>query len=156
MKVAGRRRHGSDAVVAQTVTGLGHRLGLDVIAEGVETEAQRNFLQRHDCDLFQGYPISRPLPLARFESLLSRPMQPAWDPRPEQRGPGDIVGRAGHPGAKRWTSFAQREARHGGPDASWRKGAAHTTRPLGAATRVDRKTNVPARTLAPLPPRAPR
>lgn len=67
----------SDAVVAQTIISLGHRLGLEVTTEGVETEAQRPFLQMHDCDAFQEYLISQPVPPREFESLLDRQLQPA-------------------------------------------------------------------------------
>lgn len=55
----------------QAIIGLGRTLRLTVIAEGVEDEAQRDFLTRHGCPAFQGYLFSRPLPLADFERLLS-------------------------------------------------------------------------------------
>ena len=42
---------------------------MEVIAEGVETEAQRNFLEQHDCQICQGYLFSKPLPIDQFESL---------------------------------------------------------------------------------------
>jgi EAL domain-containing protein (putative c-di-GMP-specific phosphodiesterase class I) len=45
-------------------------MGLSVIAEGVETEAQREFLARLGCHSFQGYLFSRPLPLEKFWHLL--------------------------------------------------------------------------------------
>lgn len=48
---------------------LGHRLGLEVVAEGVETAGQQEFLAEHGCDLAQGYLIQKPLPpdACRFE-----------------------------------------------------------------------------------------
>ena len=52
----------SDAVIARTIIALGHSLGLAVIAEGVETSRQRDFLQGFGCDAFQGYFYGRPLP----------------------------------------------------------------------------------------------
>lgn len=60
-----------DATVAQTIIAMGHGLGLQVIAEGVETEAQRSFLMEHGCDAFQGYLFGRPMPPAQFEALLA-------------------------------------------------------------------------------------
>lgn len=57
----------NDAVIAQTIILMARSLGLSVIAEGVETEAQREFLARHQCYVYQGYLFSRPLPLAEFE-----------------------------------------------------------------------------------------
>lgn len=60
----------TDAMVAQTIIGMGRGLGLEVMAEGVETEAQRRFLAQHGCDAFQGFLIARPLPAAEFSALL--------------------------------------------------------------------------------------
>ena len=53
----------NDAAIAQTVLALGQSLGLTVVAEGVETEGQRNFLLHHGCKVFQGYLFGRPVPL---------------------------------------------------------------------------------------------
>jgi EAL domain-containing protein (putative c-di-GMP-specific phosphodiesterase class I) len=58
-----------DAAIVRTVISLGHSLGIEVIAEGVETEQQREFLRLHRCDAGQGYLFSPPLPCdeaARF------------------------------------------------------------------------------------------
>ncbi|MDP1998350.1 MAG: EAL domain-containing protein, partial [Rhodoferax sp.] len=56
----------SDAAIAQTVLTLGQTLGLTVVAEGVETQAQCDFLKRHGCRMFQGYLFGRPLPLGQL------------------------------------------------------------------------------------------
>ena len=62
---------GHDAAIARTVISLGQSLGLTVIAEGVETEGQRNFLADNGCHVFQGYLYSRPLPLAQFDAFVA-------------------------------------------------------------------------------------
>jgi len=59
-----------DQAIALAVISLGHRLHLRVIAEGVETEEQRNFLRAHDCDEMQGYLFSPPVPPERITELL--------------------------------------------------------------------------------------
>jgi EAL domain-containing protein (putative c-di-GMP-specific phosphodiesterase class I) len=53
---------------------MANNLGMEVIAEGVETEAQRNFLEQHDCQICQGYLFSKPLPIDQFESLRAYPV----------------------------------------------------------------------------------
>ena len=50
------------AAITEASIFLGRRLGLEVVAEGVETAEQRAFLRMHDCDIIQGYHLSRPLP----------------------------------------------------------------------------------------------
>ena len=62
----------NDAAIARTVVALGTSLGLRVIAEGVETEAQREFLERHHCHAWQGYLLSPPVAVAEFEALVRR------------------------------------------------------------------------------------
>jgi diguanylate cyclase (GGDEF)-like protein/PAS domain S-box-containing protein len=56
----------SDAAIARTVLVLGHTLGLEVIAEGVETTSQRDFLARNGCRAYQGYLFSHPVPAEQF------------------------------------------------------------------------------------------
>jgi len=60
----------NDAAIARTVVALGKSLGLSVIAEGVETEAQREFLMSSRCYAYQGYLFSKPLEVANFESFV--------------------------------------------------------------------------------------
>jgi len=60
----------SDAAVIDSIIGLARSLGLEVIAEGVETNAQREFLALHGCANCQGYLFGRPQPLEAFEASL--------------------------------------------------------------------------------------
>ena len=55
-----------------SVIDLAHRLDMKVIAEGVETREQADFLKENGCDFFQGYYFSRPVPQDQFEALLER------------------------------------------------------------------------------------
>ncbi len=60
----------NSAAIALAIISLAHSLGLLVIAEGVETESQLNFLCARHCDEMQGYYFSKPVPAAEFEALL--------------------------------------------------------------------------------------
>jgi diguanylate cyclase (GGDEF)-like protein/PAS domain S-box-containing protein len=59
----------NDRVIVQTIVGMALNLGLQVIAEGVETDEQRALLEELGCTAFQGYLFGRPMPLADFERL---------------------------------------------------------------------------------------
>lgn len=60
----------NDAAIARMVIALGKSLGLAVVAEGVEAEAQRDFLLSQGCHAFQGYLFSRPVPPAEFAAFV--------------------------------------------------------------------------------------
>ena len=59
-----------DAAIVRALVVLSHELGLEVVAEGVEDEAQLNFLQALGCDIAQGYFFSKPLPAADFVAFM--------------------------------------------------------------------------------------
>jgi len=65
----------NDAAIAKTIVALAHALGLGVIAEGVETAEQRDFLFDAGCDSYQGYFFSRPLSLQDFEQFVRLPVE---------------------------------------------------------------------------------
>ncbi len=62
----------SDKAIVRTVIAMARGLNLDVIAEGVETEEQRQFLLDEGCEHFQGYLFSKPVPIEQFEALLKQ------------------------------------------------------------------------------------
>lgn len=59
-----------DAAIASAIIGMAHSLRMQVIAEGVETEAQLKFLHARHCDQIQGYFFSRPIPAEEFKNML--------------------------------------------------------------------------------------
>ncbi|HVS42535.1 MAG TPA: amino acid permease, partial [Candidatus Dormibacteraeota bacterium] len=61
---------GGDAPIVAAMITMGHGMGLDVVAEGVETVEQLNFLADHACDLVQGYLLSPPLSATALEALI--------------------------------------------------------------------------------------
>jgi diguanylate cyclase (GGDEF)-like protein/PAS domain S-box-containing protein len=60
----------SDAAIVKAIITLGQTFGLHVIAEGVETTAQHEFLEQHGCDAYQGYLFSKPVPIEEFNLLM--------------------------------------------------------------------------------------
>jgi len=69
MRIAERERDGN---TAKGIIALAHSLGLKVIAEGVETKAQAEFLKLEKCDILQGYYFSHPLPAAEMDEFIQQ------------------------------------------------------------------------------------
>ncbi len=61
----------TDSIIIQTIIGMANNLSIEVIAEGVETHAQRDFLWGAGCKLYQGYLFGRPVPVEEFTALLT-------------------------------------------------------------------------------------
>jgi EAL domain-containing protein (putative c-di-GMP-specific phosphodiesterase class I) len=64
-----------DARLASAIIEMGHSLGQKIIAEGVETEQQLEYLVNRGCDIIQGYFFSKPLPVKEMTVLLIRELQ---------------------------------------------------------------------------------
>lgn len=70
----------NSAVIVETILAMARHLGIAVVAEGVENEAQQAYLLARDCQLFQGFYYSQPMAGEAFEALLARSAQPAAEP----------------------------------------------------------------------------
>ena len=66
-----------DAAIVRAIIGLGHNLGLKLVAEGVETQAQLEFLRAAHCDLIQGFLMSEAVPADSLLRLFGTGMPPA-------------------------------------------------------------------------------
>lgn len=75
----------ASATLAETIITMAHALGKEVVAEGVETEEQIQFLRDHNCDYAQGFYLARPMPADKFEELL-RSRLPADDFQDREAG----------------------------------------------------------------------
>lgn len=62
-----------DGIIIETILGMSKTLGLTVIAEGVETIEQRNFLEQRGCFMFQGFLFGKPLPANEYEASIKKP-----------------------------------------------------------------------------------
>ena len=66
-----------DEAITRAVLALGHTLGFEVVAEGVETADQLGFLNVHGCAVIQGHYFAKPMPAAMTESFIARYNHPA-------------------------------------------------------------------------------
>ena len=71
--VSGIAKDANDAALVAAMISMGHSIGMAVLAEGVESQDELEFLAEHGCDEVQGYLFSRPLPAAELEELLRHP-----------------------------------------------------------------------------------
>ncbi|SDT43662.1 sensor domain-containing protein [Bradyrhizobium canariense] len=69
-------RNPQSASIVRAVVGLGHGLGMSIVAEGVETQEQLGFLADEDCDAVQGYFIGKPAPIGQYSALVGRTNAP--------------------------------------------------------------------------------
>ena len=67
-----------DAAIVQTIISMALSLGMEVIAEGVETEEQREFLELRGCQAYQGYLFAQPKPIDELERKLTELLVPGY------------------------------------------------------------------------------
>ena len=63
----------NDMEITAAVIAMAHKLGLAVVAEGIETEEQLQFLRQHRCDTGQGFLLAKPMPLEKLAELQGAP-----------------------------------------------------------------------------------
>jgi diguanylate cyclase (GGDEF)-like protein/PAS domain S-box-containing protein len=73
-------RNPQSAAIVRAVIGLGHGLEMSIVAEGVETEGQLNFLAEQGCDAVQGYFVGKPLPIRQYNAVVGRAIGEAIEP----------------------------------------------------------------------------
>jgi EAL domain-containing protein (putative c-di-GMP-specific phosphodiesterase class I) len=71
--IANLHRNPQSVAIIRAIIGLGRGLDLPILAEGVETQEQLEFLQREGCDEVQGYLIGRPAPIEALADMIGRP-----------------------------------------------------------------------------------
>jgi EAL domain-containing protein (putative c-di-GMP-specific phosphodiesterase class I) len=57
----------NDATIVRAIIAMAHSLNLQIVAEGVETVEQKDYLEKYQCDVYQGYYFGRPMPVVEFE-----------------------------------------------------------------------------------------
>ncbi|WJW76741.1 EAL domain-containing protein [Thiohalobacter sp. IOR34] len=84
--VMGMAQNADDATIVRSTIDLAHNLGHAVVAEGVENDSILQQLKQLDCDIIQGYHISRPLPVAEFEAFVEDAAWPIARPQEQHLG----------------------------------------------------------------------
>ena len=69
--IRGITSNADDAAIVLAIIRMAHTLKLKVVAEGVETAAQLEYLRRHQCDQIQGFYLARPVPAPELEKMLN-------------------------------------------------------------------------------------
>ncbi|MEH2475116.1 diguanylate cyclase (GGDEF)-like protein [Nitrobacteraceae bacterium AZCC 2161] len=89
-------QNSEDKAIAQAIIGMGKALGLTIVAEGVETSEQEEFLREHACDEIQGFLFSKPVPAENIPALLRLPLvtAPTLQPESDIRVAGPISGKS--------------------------------------------------------------
>jgi EAL domain-containing protein (putative c-di-GMP-specific phosphodiesterase class I) len=83
------------AALVAAIVAMGHGLRLDVVAEGVETQAQMQRLADRGCRFMQGFLFSRPVAPEQFAQLLARPARSEWRASVNDSASGDVAGEGG-------------------------------------------------------------
>ena len=69
--VSGLPLNQDDRAITKAIVSMAHELGMEVVSEGVETDAQKRYLQKINCDLLQGYHVGRPMRFDKLERMLN-------------------------------------------------------------------------------------
>ena len=75
-----------DQEIIKTIISMARNLNIDAVAEGVETQAQREFLASYGCNSMQGFLFAHPVPVEKFKDLLERQRRPTAPPDKEEKG----------------------------------------------------------------------
>ncbi len=118
--VAGLGTDGTLAMLTRTIVQIGHDLGIEIVAEGIERPEQLELLRAMGCGLGQGYLVGRPMPASGIEALLGQSAdRHAVDDRVQRSGPQDRDDQASRPGLDdRDAGQDGRAAQGGGPGAA--------------------------------------
>jgi diguanylate cyclase (GGDEF)-like protein len=84
--VSGIPKDSDDIAIATAIIAMAHKLGLNVVAEGVETVDQLSYLRNHDCDVIQGYYFSPPIPNDEYVALIRSSRMLILPPRSDTAG----------------------------------------------------------------------